>query len=650
MRLRSVTIALLLCSGCGGAAAVRPSMPTVDEAMHAAADANAKCSSSPARRNPLVLEWPATDRATLDAKLGDGIVAVLFEGCELKVLRSCQVPGYAYAYRGVSKSTDGFHVANDDELFAKLPVGAASLAGELHTSRAIDVNYTSVGVLSVEPTRVARGDLQGDCAGATHFIRAVTVGAFGLTSGTSAAGKASAGAGNIGAGGGSSSSVRALRAGGSLDLCKGNAQAREPGCDVSVQLELIGVDPSPTPALAIREASKGTGEQGPAESLAKSPTMVADAMYPSLIPTKTGWMLFFFDELKNHTREVRSMLLGPQGAPQKDSGAPLARASGFIRAVGAVRSADRVLATWKAEKPGSRTFQSWTRWLALDGTPTSAPIEMTVHDDFSNVLLVETTAAPLVLVRNGINDHVHKALVDELVFQHVDDAKVTPGGSMNLGDMHTASIVPIDAGGRHGVIFGEGPCAGTTTTEHLCRHVARWGDEKIVSQVVVPGERTQIPPFVTSGETQGMRLLDGRIGELRVNKQGCAVFACGNLEWAVYAPDLSSYRQVKTLTRDDAAVVFRAVRTPAGIAIAWMNASAGAHSDVSTHLHVGVIDDDGKWVMGPLVSRHQGFVASVPSVATDGRDAAVAWTWCDKDDDCRVHFTRFDNTDELVKE
>ena len=65
------------------------------------------------------------------------IVFVRYEGCELRVIDSCRndsVKGALGAYKTVdwtSGSVEKMDISNEGELYAKLPLGAATLGGRV---------------------------------------------------------------------------------------------------------------------------------------------------------------------------------------------------------------------------------------------------------------------------------------------------------------------------------------------------------------------------------------------------------------------------------------------------------------------------------------------------------------------------------------
>ena len=135
--------------------------------------------------NPLVTEWPATEKANLEARLRQGSVIVSYSGCTLRMLPRCRVRG-DYAWRRTTTSTDVIEIRNADELFAKMPLGAVSLEGSWQRSGRLAVQTTASGQLQLtgfDPMSIPKGS---ECEGATHVVGALSVGAFKLRSGGAA--------------------------------------------------------------------------------------------------------------------------------------------------------------------------------------------------------------------------------------------------------------------------------------------------------------------------------------------------------------------------------------------------------------------------------------------------------------------------------
>ncbi|MBI4702063.1 MAG: hypothetical protein HY744_13070, partial [Deltaproteobacteria bacterium] len=144
-----------------------------------------KCAVRASQSRPLIVEWPSADRAALEAQKNAGIVAVRYLGCEMEVLRRCSAPG-KYKYAPVTLKEDHIRIRNADELYASIPVYAAKFEGKLETAGELNVDMSIVGSYEADKGTVKLGELEGSCAGATHFVSAITAGAFEFTAGASA--------------------------------------------------------------------------------------------------------------------------------------------------------------------------------------------------------------------------------------------------------------------------------------------------------------------------------------------------------------------------------------------------------------------------------------------------------------------------------
>lgn len=140
-----------------------------------------KCRVSKSQDNPLVVEWPSTDRAALEASLKRGPVAVRYTGCEMQVLRECRLQG-KYRYVSITPKQDVVTIRDEDQLYASLPVGAPLLEARLKTSGQLNVDTTLVGRFELEDPSIS-GEATGNCGGATHLVSGVTVGAFTFSAG-----------------------------------------------------------------------------------------------------------------------------------------------------------------------------------------------------------------------------------------------------------------------------------------------------------------------------------------------------------------------------------------------------------------------------------------------------------------------------------
>jgi hypothetical protein len=213
----------------------------------------ARCRIAASQENPLVTEWPAPEKANLEARMHEGAVVVAYSGCTLRMLPRCTVSG-AYRWRRTTTSTDVVEIRNADDLYAKMPIGAVSLEGELQRSGRLAVQTTVSGQFKLEGFESDKFPRSPDCLGATHVVGALAVGAFKLHSGGSANVSARASFGSNGAGGSSSSEETLVREAGAPTRCEQSSDtAPHIDCASPVQMFL-----QPLPASIVDRGPAGT--------------------------------------------------------------------------------------------------------------------------------------------------------------------------------------------------------------------------------------------------------------------------------------------------------------------------------------------------------------------------------------------------------
>src|SRR5262249_5682457 len=202
----------------------------------------AKCKVAACQSSPLVTEWPASEKANLEALLHSGAVAVEYSGCTLRVLPQCRLPG-KYVWQHTTPAADFVEINNEDELYAKLPLGAVSLEGELKRSGKLSVQTVVSGQMRLEQFSVSSVPGEGECMRATHIVGALSVGAFTLKRGGSANLKAEAGVAEIGkTGGHRDRSEELVRAAGVPDSCgESTDEAPHTNCRSPVQVFLWSI-------------------------------------------------------------------------------------------------------------------------------------------------------------------------------------------------------------------------------------------------------------------------------------------------------------------------------------------------------------------------------------------------------------------------
>jgi formylglycine-generating enzyme required for sulfatase activity len=234
-----LALLLVIAAGCRGRnlASSLAHSPGIDT------QGQARCGVMKSQARPLIIEWPSADRGALEGLITTrredaGLVAVRYEGCEMELLARCTVTG-SYGYTGLGVKHDDQTFKSADELYAKIPLGAAHLEAELERHGALSLKMTVVGRYEAGRARVDRGELRGDCEQATHVISAASVGAFRLS--TEAGAEVAAGGGfyNAQAGVGSSAERGFERSDGDTRRCSGGDASSPPdGCGALLRLEV----------------------------------------------------------------------------------------------------------------------------------------------------------------------------------------------------------------------------------------------------------------------------------------------------------------------------------------------------------------------------------------------------------------------------
>jgi len=231
---------------------VNPPMPA-----HTAA----RCAES-GQSAPLIVEWPSAERTKLESRARAGLVLLRYKGCNIEVLAHCATAG-SYAWVGTTRKRDHLVLSDRDELYANVPLGAASLEGKLARTGSLDVDITMVGRFESSRGAVRRDEVSGDgCDEATHVVTGITVGAFRFSTGVSGKAGASAGAFGAKAGGETASSRETLALDGDAVACadaKSGSIAPPPQCAAPLRIELV---PLGKEKKAAPDCAKGTAWDG----------------------------------------------------------------------------------------------------------------------------------------------------------------------------------------------------------------------------------------------------------------------------------------------------------------------------------------------------------------------------------------------------
>ncbi|HVZ75394.1 MAG TPA: hypothetical protein VHJ20_23620 [Polyangia bacterium] len=245
--LLATTLALASCAWSSGPRGARAILPTAPAEL-------GKCRVAASQSSPLVTEWPASEKANLEVLSRSGAVAVAYSGCSLRVLPECRVRG-GYRWQRSTPATDSLQINDSDDLYAKLPLGAASLEGELKRAGQLGVKTVVSGQLRLVDASLSDVPADGACAQATHLVTAMSVGAFELTAGGSREGSANASVTTFGeAKLDSQRAVEQLRSAGDFAACAAATdESPNANCASPVQVFL-----TPLPGRAAEEGPPGT--------------------------------------------------------------------------------------------------------------------------------------------------------------------------------------------------------------------------------------------------------------------------------------------------------------------------------------------------------------------------------------------------------
>ncbi len=255
--LSLVAAGVAIVAACGGPGAHANQSNLVEKSFAGANKCNAKN-----HERPFIIEWDATDMSSFQAHTNDDVVVVKYEGCDLKVLESCRddsVRGAFGTYKPpafTSGSVESMEISDESELYAKLPLGAASLGGRVTSGEQFRMEYYVSGTRNATRDKVFRTALskKSGCEGATHFVYAYNLGAFALASKKSLHGEVNGSYLGFGAGGSNKSETKADKKGGDLSKCKGDSAREVEDCKVPIRLTLRPITDGDDPDVAAATA------------------------------------------------------------------------------------------------------------------------------------------------------------------------------------------------------------------------------------------------------------------------------------------------------------------------------------------------------------------------------------------------------------
>jgi uncharacterized protein len=207
-----------------------------------AASGPAPCLAQDDTPDPFVLDWPSDRRADLEVALKRGVVVLSLSCTSARILPDCAAEG-AYSFLGTTEREELMSLLSPGEVTANLPLLAPALTApsgvDFQHGSSVDVAIATIGRRSASRTSVALGELKGECKGATHFLRAATIGAFAMGAGARGQLKAVADVFGRGAAGGAQ-----MAKDGSLQACRTatpNAETEVAQCGAPVRLQLKAI-------------------------------------------------------------------------------------------------------------------------------------------------------------------------------------------------------------------------------------------------------------------------------------------------------------------------------------------------------------------------------------------------------------------------
>ena len=214
---------------------------------------------------PFIVDWKPEDRADLEEAIADGVAVVAFDEKGLRLLKRCRLKG-DYGYLPLEPKKDVIRFASESELRANLPTDGLGLAvrlgGEFEKGATLDLAYVMIGKRRTTWSDPTHDDLVGKCEGATHYVRAMTIGAFAMSTGTRDKLRAAAEIFAASAGGGISTSGSVTSMDGDLAACQSaSADVPKPpaGCRSLLRLELEPIVAS-TSESKRADAAAGSGQ------------------------------------------------------------------------------------------------------------------------------------------------------------------------------------------------------------------------------------------------------------------------------------------------------------------------------------------------------------------------------------------------------
>jgi uncharacterized protein len=257
----------------GHAKALEPNAPKVGDADPTMKDTSSQptvaACTEPVYADLMAVDWKPEMRGDFEAAMKEGLAVVSYDCKSLKLARSCSLEG-TYGYLGTTRREKKIEMNTKDEVAANLPVGGLSwlsdLGAKFGRGTSLAMRLVTVGKQSAGKKVAVKSDLKGGCDGATHYVRAVTVGAFVVASGSQAELAANVKIMGKGASAGSTSATKINSEDGDVEACQKSTSDDKKAPDqcgalVRIELEPIGkgdtAAPPPAPELVVAACPAG---------------------------------------------------------------------------------------------------------------------------------------------------------------------------------------------------------------------------------------------------------------------------------------------------------------------------------------------------------------------------------------------------------
>jgi hypothetical protein len=259
-RARILLVGLVALSACGAgtvAKVIRPEDPSTSKAL---GDEPAACDDVSAGGEPLVVDWRPDQRGDLELAMREGVAVVAYDCEGLRLLADCRIEG-SYGFLGMTRKEQVVRLQNAGEIRANLPVSKGAIGGEATRADSLDVAMIMIGKRRTTWHEPTTADLRGQCAGATHWVRGATVGAFVVEMSAAAKVRTAAEMFEIGASAGSESQKQARSQDGDPAECAAStpeASAPPAQCGAPIRLALapIRAAGAPSPVAAAPAATR----------------------------------------------------------------------------------------------------------------------------------------------------------------------------------------------------------------------------------------------------------------------------------------------------------------------------------------------------------------------------------------------------------